>query len=131
MLLTLHKSGVCLIPRGLYPLQHSTQAAVDESERVFFKLIRSIEKQSCDVKELLRVQERAAVNQAEELLEKIQRELAELRRADAELEKLSHTEDHIHFLEVWKKKISCSLHLITFKALCNISVFIVTFKNYT
>ncbi|XP_045907095.1 E3 ubiquitin/ISG15 ligase TRIM25-like [Micropterus dolomieu] len=83
-------------------IKHSTQAAVDESERVFFKLIRSIEKQSYDVKELLRVQERAAVNQAEELLEKIQRELAELRRADAELEKISHTEDHIHFLEKCK-----------------------------
>lgn len=77
---------------------------MEESERIFSRLIRSIEKQSCEVKELIRVQERAAVSQAEELLEKIQREMVELRRADAELEKLSQTEDHIHFLQVRNKR---------------------------
>lgn len=82
------------------PTQHSTEAAVEESERVFTRLIRSIEKQRSEVKELLRFQERAAVTQAEELLEKIQREVVEVRRADAELEKLSGTQDHIHFLQV-------------------------------
>ena len=67
-------------------------------------MIRSIEKQSSELTELLRVQERAAVSQAEELLEKIQREIVELRRADAELEKLSHSEDHVLFLQVWNKR---------------------------
>ncbi|CAK6957728.1 tripartite motif-containing protein 16-like protein [Scomber scombrus] len=83
-------------------IKHSTEAVVEESERIFSKLIRSIEKQSCEVKELIRVQERAAVSQAEELLEKIQKEITELRRSDAELEKLSHTEDHLHFLQKCK-----------------------------
>lgn len=82
---------------------------MEESERIFSKLIRSIEKQSCEVKELIRVQERAAVSQAEELLEKIQREIAELRRTDAELEKLSRTEDHLLFLQVWKANLASSL----------------------
>uniref|UniRef100_A0A3P8VYP0 FinTRIM family, member 87 n=1 Tax=Cynoglossus semilaevis TaxID=244447 RepID=A0A3P8VYP0_CYNSE len=72
-----------------------TKAAVEESERIFSRLIRSIEKQSCEVKELIRVQERAAVSQAEELLEKVQRETAELKRSEEELEKLCHTEDHL------------------------------------
>ena len=67
-------------------------------------MIRSIEKQSSELTELLRVQERAAVSQAEELLEKIQREIVELRRADAELEKLSRSEDHVLFLQVWNKR---------------------------
>lgn len=89
--------------RQLYPPQHATEAAVEESDRIFSKLIRSVEKQSCEVKDLIRVQERAAVSQAEDLLEKIQREIVELRRADAELERLSHTDDHIHFLQVWNK----------------------------
>lgn len=82
------------------PTQHSTEAAVEESERVFSRLVRSIEKQRSEVKEQLRFQERAAVTQAEELLEKIQREVVEVRRADAQLEKLSGTQDHIHFLQV-------------------------------
>lgn len=73
---------------------------MEESERIFSKLIRSIEKQSCEVKEVIRVQERAAVSQAEELLEKIQREIVELRRMDAKLEKLCRTDDHVYFLQV-------------------------------
>lgn len=73
---------------------------MEESERIFSRLIRSIEKRSREVTELLRYQERAAVTQAEELLDKIQREVAEVRRADCELEKLSGTGDHILFLQV-------------------------------
>lgn len=80
-------------------IKHSTEAAVEESERIFSKLIRSIEKQSSELKELIQAQERAAVCQAEEQLERVQRELSELRRADSELEKLSHTEDHVHFIK--------------------------------
>lgn len=75
---------------------------MEESERIFSKLIRSIEKQSGEVKEMIKSQERLVVGQAEEMLEKIQRELAEHRRSEAELERLSRTEDHIHFLQVWK-----------------------------
>ncbi|XP_029931229.1 E3 ubiquitin/ISG15 ligase TRIM25-like [Myripristis murdjan] len=83
-------------------IKHSTEAAVEESERIFSKLIRSIEKHRCEVRELIRAQEKTAVSQAEELLEKIQREITVLRRSEAELEKLSHTEDHIHFLQKCK-----------------------------
>ncbi|XP_034558784.1 tripartite motif-containing protein 16-like [Notolabrus celidotus] len=83
-------------------IKHSTEAVVEESERIFSKLIRSIEKQSNEVKEQIRGQQRAAVSQAEELLEKIQREMMELRRSDAELEKLCRHEDHLQFLQKCK-----------------------------
>lgn len=80
--------------------QHSAEAAAEESERIFSRLIRSIEKQSGEVKELIRLQEKAAVGKVEELLEKIQREMADLRRAEGELEKLCGNEDHVRFLQV-------------------------------
>ncbi|XP_074545572.1 E3 ubiquitin/ISG15 ligase TRIM25-like [Halichoeres trimaculatus] len=83
-------------------IKHSTEAVVEESERIFSRLIRSIEKQSCEVKEQIRRQERAAVCQAEELLEKIQREMTELRRSAAELERLCCNEDHLYFLQKCK-----------------------------
>ncbi|KAJ0011962.1 hypothetical protein NQD34_012937 [Periophthalmus magnuspinnatus] len=78
---------------------HSTEAVVEESERVFSRLVRSIEKQSAELEELLRSQERGAVGQAEEQLERVQRELSELRRGGDELERLSRTEDHVHFIQ--------------------------------
>ncbi|KAJ8248650.1 hypothetical protein COCON_G00233950 [Conger conger] len=62
-------------------------------------MIRSIERRCSEVKELIRDQEKAEVSRAEGLLEQLEQEIAELRRRDAELEQLSHTEDHIHFLQ--------------------------------
>ncbi|KAG9332000.1 hypothetical protein JZ751_016276, partial [Albula glossodonta] len=79
--------------------KRSAQAAVEDSERIFTELIRSIERRRSEVKELIRDQEKAAVSRAEGLLERLEQEIAELRRRDAELEQLSHTEDHIHFLQ--------------------------------
>ncbi|KAJ8371514.1 hypothetical protein AAFF_G00307510 [Aldrovandia affinis] len=80
-------------------LTRSAQAAVEDSERIFTELIRSLERRRSEVKELIRDQEKAAVSRAERLIEQLEQEIAELRRRDAELEQLSHTEDHIHFLQ--------------------------------
>ncbi|KAJ8366217.1 hypothetical protein AAFF_G00365330 [Aldrovandia affinis] len=80
-------------------LTRSAQAAVEDSERLFIELIRSIERQHSEVKELIRDQVKAAVSRAERLLERLEQEIAELRRRDAELEQLSHTEDDIHLLQ--------------------------------
>ncbi|XP_051989350.1 tripartite motif-containing protein 16-like isoform X2 [Xyrauchen texanus] len=77
----------------------SAQEAVKESERIFTALIRSIERSRSEVTQLIRDQEKAAVGRAEELLEQLEQEIADLRRRDAELEELSHTEDHVHFLQ--------------------------------
>ncbi|XP_071375491.1 finTRIM family, member 67 [Centroberyx affinis] len=85
--------------QGILSLTRSARAATEESDQVFTELIRSIELKRFEVRELIRAQEKTAVSQAEELLDKIQKEIAELKRSDAELEKLSHTEDHIHFLQ--------------------------------
>ncbi|KAJ8245115.1 hypothetical protein GJAV_G00275020 [Gymnothorax javanicus] len=85
--------------QAVQSLKLSAQAAVKHSERIFTELIRSIERRRSEVKELIRDQEKAEVSRAEGLLERLEQEIAELRRRDAELEQLSHTEDHIHFLQ--------------------------------
>ncbi|XP_035271003.1 tripartite motif-containing protein 16-like [Anguilla anguilla] len=77
----------------------SLKAALEDSERIFTELIHSIERRSSEVKELIRNQENVAESQAEGLLERLEQEIAELRRRDAELEQFSHTEDHIQFLQ--------------------------------
>ncbi|XP_034148012.1 tripartite motif-containing protein 16-like [Esox lucius] len=80
-------------------LKHSAQAAVEDSERIFTELICYIEKRRSELKELIRAQEKTEVSRAERLLKKLEQEVAELRRRDVELKQLSHTEDHIHFLQ--------------------------------
>ncbi|XP_048865869.1 tripartite motif-containing protein 16-like isoform X1 [Brienomyrus brachyistius] len=77
----------------------SAQSAVKDSERIFTEMIRSIERRRSEVTELIRDQEKAAVNQVEEYMERLEQEIDELKRRHSELEQLSHTEDHIHFLQ--------------------------------
>ncbi|XP_030632913.1 tripartite motif-containing protein 16-like isoform X1 [Chanos chanos] len=80
-------------------LRRSAQAAVEDSERIFTELIRSIERRRREVTELIRDQEKSELNDTEGVLKRLEREIADLRRRDTELEQLSHTEDHIHFLQ--------------------------------
>ncbi|XP_037391996.1 tripartite motif-containing protein 16-like protein isoform X2 [Pygocentrus nattereri] len=80
-------------------LRRSAQAAVEDSEKIFTELIESIERRRSEVKELIRAQEKTELSRAEDLLKKLEQEIADLRRRDAELEQLSHSEDHIHFLQ--------------------------------
>ncbi|KAG5285007.1 hypothetical protein AALO_G00033020 [Alosa alosa] len=85
--------------KAVETLKGSAQTAVEDSERIFTEMIRSIERRRSEVKELIRVQEKAEVSRAEGLLKRMEQEIAELKRRDAELEQLSHTKDHIHFLK--------------------------------
>uniref|UniRef100_A0A673Z1E3 E3 ubiquitin-protein ligase TRIM16-like n=1 Tax=Salmo trutta TaxID=8032 RepID=A0A673Z1E3_SALTR len=85
------------VRQAVYSLKCSAEAAVKNSERIFTELIRSIERRRSEVNELIRAQEKAEVRRAEGLLKQLDKEMAELRRREAELEKLSNTEDNIQF----------------------------------
>lgn len=93
---------ICLLCASL---QRSARTAAEESDAIFTELIRSIELKRFEVRELIKAQEKTAVSQAEQVLEKIQKEIAELKKNEAELDKLSHTEDHVHFLQVGTAQI--------------------------
>ncbi|KAI2667118.1 Stonustoxin subunit alpha [Labeo rohita] len=79
--------------------KRSAQTAVEDSERIFTELIRSIERSRSELIRLIRDQEKRAVSGAEGRLERLEQEINDLRRRDAELEQLSHTQDHIQFLQ--------------------------------
>ncbi|XDV25622.1 hypothetical protein PO909_029511 [Leuciscus waleckii] len=79
--------------------KRSAQTAVEDSERIFTELIRSIERSRSEATQRIRDQEKTAVSRAEGRLERLEQEINDLRRRDAELEQLSHTQDHIYFLQ--------------------------------
>uniref|UniRef100_A0A673KQI9 Tripartite motif-containing protein 16-like n=1 Tax=Sinocyclocheilus rhinocerous TaxID=307959 RepID=A0A673KQI9_9TELE len=79
--------------------KRSAQTAVEDSERIFTELIRSIERSRSELIRLIRDQEKTAVSRTEGRLERLEQEINDLRRRDAELEQLSHTQDHIQFLQ--------------------------------
>ncbi|XP_038841919.1 tripartite motif-containing protein 16-like [Salvelinus namaycush] len=97
------------LQQAVESFKRSAQSAVEDSDQIFTELIRSIERRSSEVKELIRAQEKAQVSQAEGLLEQLKQEIAELRKRSTELEQLSHTEDHIHFLQSYQSLSSISV----------------------
>ncbi|KAG8004319.1 Tripartite motif-containing protein 16 [Nibea albiflora] len=76
----------------------SADKAVEDSEKIFTELIRLMEKRRSDVKQQVRSQQETEVSRVKELQEKLEQEITELKRKDAELKKFSHTEDHNQFL---------------------------------
>ncbi|XP_018534376.1 tripartite motif-containing protein 16-like [Lates calcarifer] len=79
-------------------INRSADKTVEDSEKMFTELIRLMEKRRSDVKQQIRSQQKTEVSRVKELQEKLQQEITELKRKDAELKQLSHTEDHNQFL---------------------------------
>ncbi|XP_034082125.1 tripartite motif-containing protein 16-like [Gymnodraco acuticeps] len=89
---------VKLLQQEVEAINGSADKAVEDSEKTFTELIRLMEKKSSDVKQQVRSQQKREVSRVRELQEKLEQEMAELKRRDAELKLLSHTEDHNQFL---------------------------------
>lgn len=81
--------------------QHSSQSVLEENERIFTEMMQALERRYADVKEMVRAQETALMIQAERQLMRMEEEITLLRMKHNDLERLSHSEDHIHFLQVW------------------------------
>ncbi|ROL41930.1 Tripartite motif-containing protein 16-like protein [Anabarilius grahami] len=71
----------------------------EDSERIFIDLLRSIENIRFKVTQRIREQEKSAVSRAEGFIDRLEQEIDDLKRRDSELELLSCTHDHIHFLK--------------------------------
>ncbi|KAI4904110.1 hypothetical protein NFI96_028577, partial [Prochilodus magdalenae] len=82
-------------------LNKNTEQEKADSVEVFRALVRCIERSQAELLELMEEKQKAAERQAEELIEELEQEITELKRRDTELEQLSHTEDHLHLLQVY------------------------------
>ncbi|KAB5539711.1 hypothetical protein PHYPO_G00092210 [Pangasianodon hypophthalmus] len=79
--------------------KRSAQEAVEDSDKVFAELLLSIEKRRSEVTELIRAQEKAELAQTAEVIKQLEQEIADLKRRQAGLEKLSQTTGYVHFLQ--------------------------------
>uniref|UniRef100_A0A671NM77 E3 ubiquitin-protein ligase TRIM39-like n=1 Tax=Sinocyclocheilus anshuiensis TaxID=1608454 RepID=A0A671NM77_9TELE len=76
-----------------------------DSTELFSDLMRSIERCQSELLEMMEQKQKAAEKQAEELIKELEQEITELKRRDTELEQLSHTEDHLHLLQIYPSLI--------------------------
>uniref|UniRef100_A0A8C9X5D4 FinTRIM family, member 82 n=1 Tax=Sander lucioperca TaxID=283035 RepID=A0A8C9X5D4_SANLU len=80
-------------------LKNSAQRAMVDSQKMFEDMIRSIERMRSEVTKLIGINEKAAFNQSEALIERLEQEIDELKKKETGLKQLYSTEDHIHFLQ--------------------------------
>lgn len=84
----------------LFSVQSSAHTALQECEKMFADMIRSIERMQQEMMKLISSNKRAALSNAEGHVERLSHEISDLKRRDNEITQLSRTEDHIHFIQV-------------------------------
>ncbi|KAI3361628.1 hypothetical protein L3Q82_001994 [Scortum barcoo] len=89
---------VVALQQEVEAINHSAEKAVTNSQKFSTDLIHRIQKGSSDLTDKIRSQQQTEVSRAKRIQEKLKQELTVLRRTDAELEKLSQTEDQTQFL---------------------------------
>ncbi|KAM4600275.1 E3 ubiquitin/ISG15 ligase TRIM25-like [Fundulus diaphanus] len=92
------EKDVNLLQQELEAINHSADKTVEDSEKIFTQLIRLIQKRRSEVKQQIRSQQETEGSRVKELQEKLEQEITELKRKDAELKQFSDTEDHNQLL---------------------------------
>ncbi|XP_021167712.2 tripartite motif-containing protein 16 [Fundulus heteroclitus] len=92
------EKDVKLLQQEVEAINVSADKTVEDNEKIFTEMIRLIQKRRYDVKQQIRSQQETEVSRVKELQEKLEQEITELKRKDAELKQLSDTEDHSQFL---------------------------------
>ncbi|XP_030292838.1 finTRIM family, member 83 isoform X2 [Sparus aurata] len=87
-------------------LKNSAHRALQECEKMFSDMMRSIERMQQEMTKLIASNKRAALNNAEGHMERLSHEIADLKRRDNEITQLSRTEDHIHFIQSYHMLIA-------------------------
>ncbi|MGH0139571.1 UNVERIFIED_CONTAM: hypothetical protein FKN15_036140 [Acipenser sinensis] len=122
--------GLERLNQAVESLKLSAHKERAESEQVLSELIRSIERIRTEVGELIGAKEKAAVSRADEQREQLEQEIQELRKRKAEMEQLSETEDHIHFLQVRPRFNADALNGGSVSGLLNTLLFVFTMGVY-
>ncbi|KAM6909214.1 tripartite motif-containing protein 16-like [Xenentodon cancila] len=89
---------VKLLQQEVENINQSADEAVEDSQKIFTKMISLLRKRRSHVKQQVRSQQETEVRRVKDLQEKLEQEITDLKKKDVELEKLSETEDHNQFL---------------------------------
>lgn len=96
----------------IHCLQENSKRDIAESTEVFSTLFRSMERSQAELVEVIQREQAAAERRAERLITELELEITELERKRSEMEQLSHTDDHLHFLQVRSRLTSRYLIVI-------------------
>ncbi|KAF6724607.1 NAD(P)(+)--arginine ADP-ribosyltransferase 1 [Oryzias melastigma] len=80
-------------------LKNAAQRAQTESDKTFHEMLQAVERWKAEINQMIMANMQAAMSQADGYVERLEQEIMELQRRDAELRQILETEDNIHFLQ--------------------------------
>nr|XP_055033418.1 E3 ubiquitin-protein ligase TRIM39-like [Misgurnus anguillicaudatus] len=80
--------------------KESRQKDKAASVELFSDMIRSIERCRTELLEMMEEEQKAAEKHDEDLIKDLKQEITELKMRDSELEKITHSEDNLHLIQV-------------------------------
>ncbi|KAK3567827.1 hypothetical protein QTP86_027229, partial [Hemibagrus guttatus] len=81
--------------------EKTTEKEKADVVKIFSNLMRCIERNQAELLNVMEEKQKAAERQAEEFIKELEQEITELTRRNTELGQLSHTEDHLHLLQIY------------------------------
>ncbi|XP_058249823.1 E3 ubiquitin-protein ligase TRIM39-like [Hemibagrus wyckioides] len=72
-----------------------------DAVEIFSNLMSDIERSQAELLKVMEEKHKAAERQAEEFIKELEQEITELKKRNTELKQLSHTEDHLHLLQIY------------------------------
>nr|XP_023679518.1 tripartite motif-containing protein 16-like [Paramormyrops kingsleyae] len=89
---------------------HSAEAMVEDSEKIFTELISFIKNGHSEFKKMIADQEKAKMTEAVDVREQLEQNVSQLKKIKNEMEYLSCTQDHIHFLQSFESLCQLPKH---------------------
>ncbi|XP_068583276.1 tripartite motif-containing protein 16 [Cebidichthys violaceus] len=80
-------------------LKSAAQRAQAETDKTFHEMLQAVERWKAEIHQMITANMQSAMSQAEGYLDRLEQEILELQRRDAELRQILETEDNIHFLQ--------------------------------
>ncbi|XP_047668864.1 nuclear factor 7, ovary-like isoform X4 [Tachysurus fulvidraco] len=81
--------------------EKTTEKEKTDFVEIFSNLMSYIERSQAELFKVMEEKQKALERQAEEFIKELEQEITELKRRNTELEQLSHTEDHLHLLQIY------------------------------
>ncbi|XP_030209448.1 zinc finger protein RFP-like [Gadus morhua] len=75
---------------------------ITDGVQVLTALMRCIEKCQDDLKQMVKERLKSTTKQAEDLIKELEQEIEDLTNRSSEVKQLSHTKDHLHFLQAFR-----------------------------
>ncbi|XP_067277349.1 probable inactive protein kinase DDB_G0270444 isoform X2 [Pseudorasbora parva] len=107
------KKEVHQCKKAVISYKRSAQAAVENSDRIFNEIIRSIQNIQTEVRENIRAQLNKEVHDAENHIQSLEQEMGKLQEENCKLEPLLRIENHIHFFQLQKYSLHSGVSTYT------------------